>query len=53
MRHLKGTDLHLPQNSDFSDDVIATAISLWESGGVIEKCVIRFLQKSHVHMMNI
>ena len=53
-RHLKGTDLHvpqnsnlhlpqnsnlhLPQNSDFSDNVIATAISSWESGGDRKMC---------------
>ena len=49
MRHLKGTDLHLPQNSDFSDDVIATAISLWESGGDRKMCNSFFAEESCTH----
>ena len=48
MRLLKGTDLHFPQNSDFSD-VIATAISLWESGGDRKMCNSFFAEEPRTH----
>ena len=48
MRLLKGTDLHFPQTSDFSD-VIATAIALWESGGDRKMCNSFFAGEPRTH----
>ena len=49
IRLVKGADLHLPEKISTEDNLITTAIALWESGGDRRSCDALFEERPRTH----